>query len=514
MKAISPNPHVYGAGPTALEREQASQNQIRWDEGTIVWGADDALPLRIMTAVNQSPTTTSCLGTTETFIKGSGFTDEELMKMPVDASGATLWELHTSLCQYFALLESFAVNFKFDRAGRITQTLNVGPETLRFMKPAEGTKKICHLKHNPYFGTLEYQEHFGVQYPVYDLATILDQIKEPGFRGQVYFYGTLRPPFKFYPVPKYWSGENWIYVDGNIQAFHKSNLDNGFFQSSLMNVIGDPQQKSKNPRYMKEVLQSDGVTKRLVNDGTTIGQELNDQMSASFSGARKAGTAMVLWSLTKDQAVTLQPFPVNSQFDVMSGTFTDAMRGITAATRVPAILANLPQQGSSLGSDGNAIKAAIDFMHTNVAGQQQILENFYNTVMLPNLQAKTSARVKIKNFIPINTQVVVEDKFWEVLSPEEKKTFVKNNVQGMSEVIIDTVQPVDETGTPITPEEKALNDNLKNLTGRQQIQLNRIARQFSKGDITFDQAKLQLQSGFAFDDADVNMWLGINETAP
>ena len=508
MKSISSNPKTYGS-PSALSKDQAVQSQIRWDEGTIIWGHDDALPLRILMAVNQSPTTTSCIGTVETFIRGSGFTDEGLMTMVVDNEGTTLWELHAQLCSYMAILESFAVKFNFDRTGKITQSFAMGTESVRFMKPAEGHKKICFIKHNPYFGTPDYKQELGTAYGIFDPATLVEQIKLPGFNGQVYFYGTTRPPYKFYPVPKYWSGEHWIYVDGNIQMFHKNNLDNGFFQSALLNVIGDPNQKSRNPKYMKEITQTDG-TKKLVVD-KTIGQEFDEQMNSQFSGARKAGTAMALWSLTKDQSVNVQPFPVNTQFDVLSGTFTDAMRGITTATRVPAILANLPQQASSLGSDGNAIKASIELMHSNVSGAQRTMENFYNKVMLPNLQKKTTALVKIKNYVPVSSTVVVEDKFWEVLGPEEKKAYVKANVPGMSLVIMDTPQPVDETGTPISPEEKKLNDNLTNLTGRQQIQLRRISRQFDKGELTFEQAKLQLQSGFKFDDADVNIWLGINE---
>ncbi len=515
-KSISPNPKAYNAdskSPEALEREEATRRQVRWDTDTIIWGEEDALPLRILMAVNQSPTATSCLGKKESFIKGSGFTDEGLMTMPINEDGTTLWELNCQLATYDALLESYAVNFQFDRTGKISETFTLGVESCRFTKPADGSKKIIEIKHNPYFGTVEFNQRFTKCYPVFDMAAASAQIKafETGkikeYSGQIYFYGTTRPPYKFYSVPKYWSGEEWIYVDGNIQKFHKSNLDNGFFQSALMNVIGDPNQKSKNPVYMTEVTGEDNVKRKVSTK--TVGQEFDEQMNKTFSGSRKAGTAMVLWSLNKDQAVTVQAFPVNTQFDVLSGTFTDAMRGITTATEVPAILANLPQQASSLGSDGNAIKAAIDLMQSNVAGNHNNRENFFNNIMLPNLNKKTKAQVKIKNYIPITTAVTVEDKFWEVLTPDEKKAFVKTNIPGMAEVIVDTPQPTDEEGTPISPEEKKLNDNLTNLTGRQLQQLRRISRQFDKEEITLDQAKLQLQSGFGFSDEEVNLWLGI-----
>jgi hypothetical protein len=99
-----------------------------------------------------------------------------------------------------------------------------------------------------------------------------------------------------------------------------------------------------------------------------------------------------------------------------------------------------------------------------------------------------------------------------VLTDKEKKDFVKKNVPGMSDIIQEEQQVVDpETGEPLTVEETQINEKLTNLTGKQQIQLNRITRQFGKGEISADQAKLLLKQGFGFSDLDVNTWLGIVE---
>jgi hypothetical protein len=467
-----------------------------------------------MDAVNRSPTTTSCLDKMESFIAGAGFTEDELMNFRVDEEGTTLWDFHLQLVKYITLLESFSVNFKFNQKGKITLSYVVGPETVRFVRYT-GTK-VKFLKQNPYFGTQEYNPNLTTVYPVFDPENVKDDIQKledpRTFNGQMYFWGNVRPPYKFYSVPKFWSGEKWIYVDGEIQQFHKSNLQNGFFQSTLINVIGDPNQKSKNPKYQREVLGSDGTTKR--HESTkTIGEEFDDQMNNIFSGARKAGTAMVLWSKNESESAKIQAFPVNTNFDVLAGTFTDAMRGITTATGVPAILANLPQQATSLGSDGNSIKAAIDLMHSNVQRYQSVLENFYNNQMLPYLERGPKMAVKIRPYIPISTQVVVEDKFWQVLSESEKKDFVKKNIQGMQEVIKDEVVVDEETGEPLTPQEVQVNDKITDLTGRQLQQLNRITRQFSRGEISFEQAKLLLKNGFKFTDLDVNTWLGVEAPA-
>jgi len=507
--SISPTPTAFGGTPSALERTQSTDRQVRFDENTIIWGDRDDLPLRIMDAVNSSPTTTSCLNTLENFIAGSGFEDPELMKMVIDKEGTTLWDFHLQIVPYMTLLESFAVNFKFDRKGRITSSYVVGAESCRFVKPIG--KKIFSIKHNPYFGTAEYKAELTTEYPVFDIASIKEQVNilDENFNGQMYFFGTVRPPYKFYSVPKYWSGEKWIYVDAGIQQFHKENMDNGFFQSTLINIIGDPNQKSKNPAYMKSVTQTDGTTKLV--PGKTIGEEFNDQMTKTFSGSRKAGTAMVLWSLNEQQAPKITAFPVNSQFDVLAGTYNDAIKGICTATGVDPILLSI--QNNGLANAGDSVKAVIEYTQSKVKRQQSILENFYNTVMLPNLQVKTDSRVKIMNYVPITTSVTVEDKFWDVLSDQEKKDFVKQNVAGMAKIIKEPEIVVDEeTGEPLTPTETQLNESISKLSGMDIIRMQAIARKFAKGEITLEQAKLLLKSK-GLSDIDVNTWLGITEEA-
>lgn len=504
-KTISPSPAVF-----ALNREVVTDNQVRWDEDTIIWGEGDNLPLRIMDAVNRSPTTSACLDIFGNFMAGEGFTDPELESLIVDDDGTTLLEFHNQLVQYLTLLDAFSVNIKVNQKGLITNAYCVGPETVRFVK-YKGTK-VHVIKRNPYFGTSQFKPDFTCAYPVYDPATAketIQSVEDPAkFEGMMYFYGAVKPPYKFYPVPKFWSAEKWIYVDAEIQSFHKSNLDNGFFQSALLNVIGDPNQPSKNPKYTKQVEGTDGQTR--TQSAKTVGEEFNEQMNQIFSGARKAGTAMVLWSKNADEAVKVSSFPVNSQFDVLSGTFTDAIKGICIATNIDPIL--LAIQGNGLVNSGDSIRAVIDYSQSKVKRYQYVLENFYNKTLLPNLQNKTKAVVQIKPYVPVTTSVTVEDKFWEVLSDQQKKDFVKQNVKGMSDIIKDEIIVDPETGDPVTPQETQLNENISKMSTLDIIRMQGIANRFNKGLLTLDQAKMLLK-GKGLSDLDVNTWLGVEAPA-
>lgn len=508
----APHVSVFSVNPpVAMERERTTRSQIWSSENTIRWGLEDNQPLLQLAAIDKSPTATSCLSTVENFIKGSAFSDKDLMGLVINKDGETLWELHSKLSQYMALLEGFSVHFTYDVGNRITNAYLIGTESCRFVNPLEGSKDITSIKYNPYFGTSEYQRSYTCEYDLFNLDTIKKGLNEKGnaYNGQVYFYGKTRPLYRFYPMAKYWSGKEWIYVDGQIQTFHKENLDNGFFQSVWMQVVGNPNAPSMNPEYQKIETGADGL-KRKVHTKTQ-GQEFDERMSSMFSGAKKAGTAFVSWVAQASEAIQVQAFPVNSNFDILSGTLTDAIRGITIATEVPAILANLPQQASSLGSDGNAIKAAIDLMQSRVTDRQQTLKNFYNKILLPNLKVKTKAEVEIVNFVPVTSQVTVEDKFWEIVPEADKVKYVNKNVPGL-EI---TEEPLPEpTIDPETGEEVAVkkpNENIKSLGLRDFDKIAGMKRRYLAGKVT-EQDVVDLMLSYGYTREEVDEWLKTQQT--
>lgn len=501
--------------PAALERERTVRNQIWVTENIIIWGTDNALPLRQLKAIDESPTATSCLGTVENFIKGARFSEDDLMTLVVNKDGETLWDIHSKFAQYMAQLEGFSAQFTYNNGRKITNAYVIGTESCRFVNPAEGSKDITKIKYNPYFGTGEYKQDYTVEYDIFNLETVSEGFKKGViYNGQVYFYGKVRPLYRFYPVPKYWSGKEWIYVDGQIQTFHKENLDNGFFQSVWMQIVGNPNAPSNNPAYQTtETSTVDGLKRKRTT--MTQAQEFDERMAAMFSGAKKAGTAFVSWVPTKNDVINLQAFPVNSNFDVLSGTLTDAIRGITIATEVPAILANLPQQASSLGSDGDSIRAAIDLMQSRVTDRQQILENFYNNILLPNLEnnKKKSLKVKIVNFIPVTMPVTVEDKFWEVAPVADKIKFINENVPGL-EITEEKEVPLAPQINPETGEEIPApkpNEALKSLTLRDWDRVAGIKRRFQAGKMSQAEVEGALLS-YGFTKQEIDEWLKSNTT--
>ena len=71
--------------------------------------------------------------------------------------------------------------------------------------------------------------------------------------------------------------------------------------------------------------------------------------------------------------------------------------------------------------------------------------------------------------------------------------------------------PTEATQPSLNQEQVEVNDNLKNLSGRQYQQLMRVIRQFSQGKITKEIAVTMLKSGLGMTDNEVNAMLGIDD---
>lgn len=510
----SVSPSVKGYGPKSLQREATIPAQKNFSDDTIIWGDDDAFPLRLAQAVQDSPAAMSCIGTISKFIKGAGFTDKELMKLKINKKGETLWDLHCKLSETLALYEGFSVNFKFNEKLKITNTFIMGFENIRFVKPEDDLQtEITHVKYNPYFGTyVTDHRKYTKTYPLFNLQELPSQMSldRKKFPGQVYYYGTTKPIYRFYPYPDYWSAKRWIEIDAKIQEFHAENLQNGFFQSVLMTVVGDPSTPSNNPKYMVEYTDDNGVKR--VKSTKTMGEEFDEQMSENFSGSKRAGTVFVQWARNTTEAPALQAFPTTNNAELFLALQDLTTKNITIATKTPSVLANIAE-GTNLGSTGNEMQKAVELMQANVIGQQQILMQFYNDVLLPNMEKPSGAMVEIVQFNPISVEVKFDKQFWDVLTQEEKREFIRKNFPTVP--ITEAPAPaVDENGEPAQQQAAQPNEALKNINLQQLNRIQKIAAKYAigiidpnnKNALTFDQAK-QILLSYGIAEDQIGDWL-------
>jgi len=389
--------------------------------------------------------------------------------------------------------------------------------------PAEGSPIITSIKHNPYFGTEQWRKHYTECYPVWNPKTIDDEIsaakdnEDPeykGYPGQVFYYGKTSPIHRFYPVPTFWSAQKWIYIDGKIQTAHAANMDNGWFQSVMLKLIGDPNAWSTNPKY---------VDSKTGKSTKTVGEEFAEMMSANFSGGQRMGGVMTLWGLNNASLPEVEAFPTSANADLFLALQDITTKNITIARRVPPILANI-SEGVSLGSGGSEMQKAVELMQSRCTPFQKVLENFYNKVLLPGMGVR--GEIKLQHFTPITTPIEIEDKFWEVLTQEEKREFIRANFPTIPIAATPIVSPtsvdpnaepeLDEEGNPIpvAPAAPPASEAFKNMSMAQFNLCLSIAKKYMKGTITIDQAKARIMAlGLTAAEADTFLLTNAEEDA-
>jgi len=285
--------------------------------GYIEFGALDSFPNFLLDVVSSSHTASSCMDTLNKFIKGSGFEQESISKIKVNTD-KTFSQFHNGVSQDEGYFEGFYINVRYNPLGKANYFEKLDYSSCRLGIPDPETSRIHHVYYNPYFGTGDYKEEETIIYPIYNEATVINEMQEVvefnnsltddeedkkrKYRGQVLFVKEQSPHNKFYPIPYYWSGYRYFEVERKVGDFHNSNLDNNFFLGGLLKIVGDPDEA------YSTATNKDGeeyITK-------TMGEAFDEKMSSMFSGSNKGGRTLVLWSEVKDQFPEMEAFPTNA----------------------------------------------------------------------------------------------------------------------------------------------------------------------------------------------------------
>lgn len=408
-----------------LKRQQATPSQKDFWKKIIRYGENDNFPLTLARLVQKSPTATSCIDTKAEFFKGAGFSNPDLADLKINASGLRFGDLHSSTSDSHALFEGFAWNIKYNLKGSITEIYPIPFEYCRLGIPDE-YGNISQILVNPYLGTDQFLMKYTKYYDVYnpDPKAILARMEKEGkkYNGQILYVATTSPLSRFYPVPKYYSANHWMSVDEGIGGFHHHNIDNGFFQSVMLKIIGDPNAPSTHPHDMKW---NETSQQYETIPGRTNSTRFNEIMQASFSGWEKAGNIMALWASTKEESPEITPFPTQINSEIYKVVQDITTEQICRATKVPSILANI-QSGASLGGDGNNIRASVKLMQQRSVDVHQMLERTY-TEVLSKMNTPYTGEVKIKQYNPFPELEKADPLVWAALTLDEQRDWINGH---------------------------------------------------------------------------------------
>ena len=293
---------------------------------------------------------------------------------------------------------------------------------------------------------------------------------------QILCYKEYRPGLDIYSYPNYIGALNWIEIDIELSKYHLSTIKNGMFSSKLINF----------------------------NEGRPSPEEqqvVESKFKKKFTGSENAGGIVLSFSDDPAKAPTvldLSNTDLDKHFEILNKT---TEQQIFAGHQVTSpMLFGIKTEGQ-LGGRTEIRDAYEIFKNTYVNDKQRSLEILFT---------------EISKLWGIDDEMVI--------APIEPIGFE------FSEATIKEVAPkawiLEKIGIDLSKYPEALpavkpevlpaqqsaqvNENLKNLTGRQWQGVNRIIRNFEKGKINKDQAKLLLKSSLGLSDEEISIMLSLD----
>lgn len=342
-----------------------------------------------------------------------------------------------------------------DRTGRIANTFNVDFNKVRIDKKCSKFWVKNDWNNNAEKARI---------YPAYQKG-----IKE----ACIIFIKQYNPYSDVYPLPNYYQGLNYIESDIQVSRHILGNAKQGFVATTLINLnngepIGSNEEKAEIER---------GIKKKFTgSEGERFVLAFNKSKENEVS-INQLGQTM----LTKEDFTNINNLIQQEIF---------ACHQITSP-----MLFGIKSEGQ-LGGRNEIIDAYEIFNNTYVNERQQQHEYVFKNLM--QLQGNNVEELNIRKVEPLGFSLS-EEKLFEILPKQyffdklgiDKKYYTGN---------------ADPSGTV----QMQSNDTLINVTGRQQQQLLRIVRLFTRGQLTKAQASIQLK-GFGLDDNAVNAYLGVDD---
>lgn len=402
-----------------LWRQPATRSQLT-NHGYIPYFDQHPLdnwPIKWHEIISNSPSGASCVSTITDFLEGEGFSDESLEKLEVNYKKDTFFQIHQRTCKEFAEFEGFYWLFRFNAMGQITEWDTLPFENCRLGAPdSEGY--ISKIHYNPFFGTSLYdsEKKSTVVYDIFNPSAVKAQMEKQGskFKGQVFFYGTTNAQSRYYPISEAYSAARWMKIESRISTFHEENLAGGLLQSFMLAMIGNPDDPVNNPE--------DSANQEPITRG-----EAFDNVVQSLMGAKRVGNIWVNWFSNRDEVPQAIQLPANNNSDIFVTLDNQATKKITIAWKVPGILANIAE-GATLGGDGNQVRVAVKLMQQRSIRKQRILTDCYSKILklLPKPYVQD---IKITPYNPYPELEVLDQKIWDVMTPEEKREWVQENTE-------------------------------------------------------------------------------------
>lgn len=410
----------------------------------ILYGEDNKFPQQLLYLYNKSSNHNAIINGKVIYIFGKGF---EQGNVQVNPMGET----------YNKVFKKFIHDIEIFGGGRLEVLWKMGGG--------------AELRHIPFHYLRRAKEKNGYWY-----SKNWEKYTQPEFRpvfvpdfddknkkgAQILAYNEYRPGVEEYPLPGYFGALNDIETDVEISKYNLSIIKNGMFASKMIVFNnGEPAKETK--------------------------QKIERDFKNKFAGSENSGNFMLVFNTDPAKAPIINDLSttdLDKLFDQLNKTTQSEI--FSAHLVTSPMLFGIKTEGQ-LGGRSEIVEAYEIFKNTYINDKQQAIEEVDK--MLSPLVGVTSS--KIIPVEPISEKLNAID-FKDIL-PE---AWIFEQL-GIDPTKYQPAQPVIPGAAPV-------NENLKNLTGRQFQQLTRVLNRFRKGKIQRQEAELLLRDSYGLNPEDIS----------
>ncbi len=436
------------------------------------YGEDNLYPAELTHLYNKSPKHNALVNGKTMYIFGKGFSNGDIS---VSRLGETLNDISKKSILDIENYGGFYWEIMWNAMGKIAEIYHVEFETLRRASKQKG-----------YF----FNENWDRNTKVSDCEFIPDFNPRLKTESQIFSYREYRPGTKFYPLPGYVGSINYILTDIEISKYYLSAISNGMMPSKAIQFFkGEPSEDKK--------------------------KLIQRRFSQNFTGAGNAGKFIMIFNNGQEKAVQIDDLSateLDKQFiELNKTTQQEIFSGHQITT---PLLFGIKTEGQ-LGGNTELAMGYTLFKNTYATPKAEAYSKEVTEVMA---YSNFPGTYELQPTDPVGIQFDVKD----VINALPKKFVFETIGVPKEDWALPNIGSDNKPTDPTVPVGKAnqseqdapgVNDNIKNLTGKQHQAVARIIRQYSKGQLTELAAKTLLRTGYGLSEQDINDLLGI-ETKP
>lgn len=417
----------------------------------VLFGEKNMFPEHILYLYNKSSDHNAIVDGKTTYISGKGFP----ISVPVNDQGETSNKLLKKLCKDIELFGGFRLELIWNNLGTKATAKHIPFQKLRTDKTGQ-----CYW----------YKKDWSRMYNRDDDARKIPAFDKNNRQGACIFaYDEYRPGADIYPLPGYLGSLNDIETGAEISKYFLSVMKQGMFSSKMIVFnTGDPGEEAK--------------------------RKLEKRIQEKFSGSTNAGKFWLVFNSDPAKAPQIQDIST-TDLDKLLDVLRKATQGaiFTGHQITSGILFGVKTEGQ-LGGRTEIMEAYEIFKNTYANGKQQNLEEVFD-FLAPFLG------------LPVGQKIIPVEPLTVALNPVDFKEMLPKEWV-LEKLNIDPEEyPSAMEPAATDPATAQINQHIKGLTGRENINMMRIIRNYKKGKITRQMAEIMLGKGYNLQPEDINTFL-------